>query len=261
MPAQTTRATSLPANVVPSTRFVGTVQAHNLEAQVTALACQSAGDIIMLSIVGPRTTVSAIAATLHKGGRTRQPILFHPTSPQIWYGPEQLYRMQAMGSGWMASAVEPTTHLNVAVLAHAANIAYCRAHPIPQPEKDPESSPSPPHQPGAERARKRAIPAPRFVLASEGADHPDWMTFTGLMRSLWLPFPLSFAPFIWEAGRAWHFEVAPFETTDLDMEREHTLIEPVACALGIQAWQIIPSRQWETLLEHETPRIAISMPL
>jgi hypothetical protein len=84
-------------------------------------------------------------------------------------------------------------------------------------------------------------------LANEGAEHPDWMTFIGLMRTFWLPFPPAFAPLLWTIGLQTPLELAEDESTQL--EGEHCLIEPVECTLGIAAWQILPARQWQTLLE------------
>lgn len=73
------------------------------------------------------------------------------------------------------------------------------------------------------------------------------MTFTGLLRTFWLPFPLSFAPLVWSAGLHTPLELAEDEATQL--EGEHTLIEPVEYTLGIAAWQILPAKQWHVLLE------------
>ena len=91
--------------VAPANRFVGTVQVDSLEARVTSLICQPSGDIVLLTMNGPRTTVSALAATLHKGGKTRKAVHFTAAERERWRGPNSLYRMQALGSGWIVASV------------------------------------------------------------------------------------------------------------------------------------------------------------
>ncbi len=252
MPAKEMIASPSP-RVVPANRFVGKVEVDRMEAQITSIACHRTGDIVLLTMNGPRTTVSAIAATLHKGGKSRKPVHFTAEQSERWHGPDQLYRMEGLGSGWIVSKVEPTTQLDVAVLAHAANIAYCCQNPIPQPQK--MEAPPPLRQESDTRRKPPSlptlpIPPLRFLLANEGAEHPDWTTFTGLMRTLWLPFSLPFAPLMWEAGLRTPLQLAEDESTQL--EGEHILIEPVECTCGIAAWQIIPTKQWGVLLEQVT---------
>jgi hypothetical protein len=179
------------SQVVPENRFIGTVQVDLLEARVTALACLRSGEIVLLTMTGPRTTVSAIAAALHKGGKNPKSAQFTASPGEQWDGPEKLFRMDGLGSGWITSPVEPTTQLEVAILAHGANIGQCCQCPLPQPHR-PEAPPMHSEQERPRRpssAPRYPLPPLRFLLANEGAEHPDWMALTGLMRTFWLPFP------------------------------------------------------------------------
>jgi hypothetical protein len=125
MSTRTERTISSTPQVVPANRFLGTVHVDRLEAQVRSLACYHSGEMILLIMNGPRTAVSAIAATLHNGGKTRRPAHFTAARGEQWDGPELLYRMTALGSGWITSSVEPTTQVDVAIMAHGANMDYC----------------------------------------------------------------------------------------------------------------------------------------
>ena len=236
-----------PALVTPPQRFVGTVLADGQNANVTAVACQDQGEALVLILCGPRTTVAAIAAQMHRAKSPKQ-VSFFPRPNESWDGPDRLQRAVALGSSWITAQVGPTVYQNIAILANAANLAYCRLNPVAFPGN--EESVSRTMYGPFQGNPKRLVPPSRFVLATEGASHPDWLAFAGMMRTLWLPFPLSLAPALWEAGR--HEPLCPHDDEQCRLTGEHTLIEPVVHTLGIEAWQIIPTRQWENVLKRVT---------
>lgn len=239
--------------VQPANRFVGVILADGQEAPVTSLACQETGEVVVLVLTGPRTTLAAIAALVFLK-KTKKQIRFLPVAEECWYGPEHLQSMQKHGSSQIASSVGPTTYKNIVILANVANMAYCQQNPVPFPDHlrvpavpTTEVLLLDPQQP------QRSRPHPRFVLGCEGSEHPDWLTFTGMMRSLWLPFPLEFASAIWQAGVQEYLQPLPDELNET--EKQTRLIEPVEHCLGIQAWQVSPTRQWEAVIKREACHI------
>lgn len=234
--------------VTPSRRFIGTVLADGQDANVLALAALENGETLLLDLSGPRTTVAAIAATMHRA-KSPKPVSFFPRPGESWGGPDHLKRSEALGSSTIATQIGPTVYQNLAIIANAANIGYCCLNPVEFPG-DPQTATSAPSVPPASE-KKRRVPPARFVFATEGSAHPDWLTFTGMMRTLRLPFPLEAAPLVWAAGIKELFEPLANEEC-LHLTGSHTLLEPIEHTLGIEAWQIIPTRQWEVLIEHIT---------
>ena len=163
--------------VTPANRFVGVVQADGQEAPVTGVACQETGEVVILVLTGPRTTAAVVAAGLHLK-KTRKIISFLPNATELWRGPKRLQSMQNLGSSWIVSPVGPTTQQNVAIIANAANIAFCQLNRIPFPgDGAPGAPPSEKYSPHTavllSHLQPQPLPPPRFVLGNEGAAHPD----------------------------------------------------------------------------------------
>ncbi len=210
-------------------RFYGTVKVDGQHPRVAALGCAE-GDVVLISLVGYDTSVSAVLASLW----SRESVPFLVGDEVKWSGPRNLVRRPESYKQF-STALAGTKEMHYIALPLSAHLAEGILHPpdLPKPEEEdiPEeerqgrnghSMPGPISLPHGDRTR--------FVLGNWDETAPHMRSFLGHlygMRVLFLhkdeehpEWPTIWANELWMRGS------------------RRKLIEPLPAALGIKVWRL-----------------------
>lgn len=245
---------TLPASMPPTlpsgfdpTGFVGEVAADGQRVRVASIATDDDGRVVLLSLVGYETSVSAALARLMKG----EQIGFLPTMNYTWDAPTALQSLRVSYWLWRAEITGTREKQGVA-FPRCASIDYGLRTPPSLPVLTPEAAKRQQElladDPFAETnaildrlQHGEPDPSPmqpRFVFAPPATPAPTTAAFFGHLKGLrviTLPRP-DWVDYLW--------------TTGLHVN----LITPLS-ALGISAWRIDGNPQhWNALVSDGVQR-------
>jgi hypothetical protein len=211
---------TLPVRAFHPDGFFGTLQMDGQHPRVAAIACHQL-DVVVLSLVGYDTSVSAVLAKLW----LREAVPFLPAEAVDWQSPRRLER-RVEGYKQFSTKLAGTKEVHCIALPLSAHLAEGILHPpdLPKPQEDEDT----------QRAAKASIePTPvdrtRFVLGNWDEPTPHQRSFLGQLHAMRVIFlhrhhhhPQwvdTWASELWSRGLTRH------------------LIVPLK-ALGIKAWML-----------------------
>lgn len=202
-------------------RLVGTLEADGQQPKVAALAATTGGQVIVLSLVGFDTSVSAALAKLH----ANKGLTFQPGADLAWAGASRLTRLD-QPYHQLSTPLAGTRERHALTLSRLADIGFGLLHPpaIPDPTLLELAA-------RAGRKAPQADPAqPRYVLGNASEETPERQAFLGHLRALRVIHLPHWAERLWTAGLEAHL-IAP---------------QP---ALGVRCWRVEGDLQrWSALL-------------
>lgn len=201
-------------------QFYGTIEADGQEPKVAALACETTGKVVLLSLVGYDTSCSAALATLFLAEEGKS-LRFRPTAEIDWQGPTRLPRCVSSAKQ-LSTVLAGTRERHHVALAEAANIHLGLLFPpeLPEPEKPKDGEPQQRRDRFAPTVgAQKAQPPPRYLLGNGQESTPNREAFLGQLRALRVIHAMAWAEALWQHGL------------------EQALIVPLP-ALGVRCWSL-----------------------
>lgn len=238
------------------TGLVGAVQSDGQRSKVAALACESDGLVICLSLVGPATSVSsALAKLMNPTGR----LFFEPLDTVPWDEPRVLRRETGTPYKEISVRLRGTLEAHGLCLPMSAHLGDGLVHPPVIPQEEPEKTDTPPPTevprqiaeapapPLDTMTRLRAALAkarPRYLFGNWTETTPNRRAFLGVLRGLRAVFinaPPDAEPALAAAQHQW--------ADALWVEGcKRELIIPVP-SIGIRCWRLSGDlAQWSDVI-------------
>jgi hypothetical protein len=243
---------ALPVKPFDLAGFVGTVESDGQHPQVAALACETDGRVICLSLVGAANSVSsALAKLLDPSGQ----LFFAPAERIAWDEPRILLRDPDTHYKELSVRVRTTLQTHGVCLADTAHLGNGLIHPplIPQPEPPTEQQATaaemPPHNtigdaaslPAQDSATGQAAQfrtalaqaRPRYLFGNWSENTPNERSFLGVLRGLRVIFvnaPPHASPALLATMHQW--------ANALWTEGNRRALITSIPSLGIRAWRL-----------------------
>lgn len=215
---------TIPVRPINPDGFVGTIEQDGQVVNVAAIAFD-AGQVVLMSLVGRDTSVSAVLAQIWK----KKEAVFRPSDQVRWEHQEQPFsRLETERYKEFASRLPGLKLVHALAIPLSAHIS-----------EGVLSAPAMQKHPHLSDVRIPHV-TPRYVLGNIQEETPNALSFLGHLRAMRVvllyrddahPDRLdTWASELWQRGTRRH------------------LIEPLP-ALGVQVWKIVPDvYQWNTLI-------------
>jgi hypothetical protein len=227
---------TLPVRPFHPDGFFGTVQVDGQHPRVAALACHEL-DVVVISLVGYDTSISAALATLWQ----RQQLALLLAEGVEWHGPLRLQRLP-IGYKQFSTHLPGTREVHAIALPLSAHLAEGILHPpdLPRPKEEAGSTPAATRATSPIQAAE--VDRTRFVLGNWDEPTPHQRSFLGqlyAMRVIFLHRDHEHP----EWADIWADELWSHGLT-------RGLIHPLQ-ALGMKAWLLSGDlAAWSQLIKH-----------
>lgn len=204
-------------------RLYGTLEADGQQPKVAALATTREGEVLLLSLVGFDTSISAALAKLHAG----KGLVFQPGAEVLWPGATRLTRLSSPYRQPKPKPLAGTRERHGVTFARLTDIGYGLLQPptIPNPKLRELAA-----QRGLPETAKPTPAIPRYLLGNWHEETPERSAFLGHLRALRVIHLPDWADALWHHGLEAH------------------LIEPLP-ALGVRCWRLEGDlERWSALL-------------
>jgi hypothetical protein len=169
---------TLPVRSFHPDGFFGTVQVDGQHPRVAALACHEL-DVVVISLVGYDTSISAALATLWQ----RQQLALLLAEGVEWHGPLRLQRLP-IGYKQFSTHLPGTREVHAIALPLSAHIAEGILHPpdLPKPKEEAVSAPASTRVTSPIQAAE--VDRTRFVLGNWDEPTPHQRSFLGQLYAM-----------------------------------------------------------------------------
>ncbi len=230
---------TLPVRPFQPEEFFGIVQVDGQTARVAALACFE-GRLLMTSLVGYDTTVSAVLAQLWQN----KMVPFTPKRGVIWEGPLSLVRRKETYQQF-SGRLNSTKEVNIIALLNQGHVGEGLRNPPLMQHPKPEEKRGFERRGQASSVEVENVPltpdaGPRFILGNGDEDEPHQRSFLANLYAMRVIFLHS------DQDEPARIDVWARELWGRGLARG--LIEPVH-ALGVKAWGIVGTTMaWNQLI-------------
>ncbi len=227
---------TLPVRPFHPDGFFGTVQVDGQHPRVAALVCHEL-DVVVISLVGYDTSISAALATLWQ----RQQLALLLAEGVEWHGPLRLQRLP-IGYKQFSTHLPGTREVHAIALPLSAHIAEGILHPPDLPKPKEEAVPATAATRATSPIQAAEVDRTRFVLGNWDEPTPHKRSFLGqlyAMRVIFLHRDHEHPEWadIW-ADELWNHGLS------------RQLIRPLK-ALGMKAWLLSGDlAAWSQLIKH-----------
>lgn len=172
-------------------RFVGQIVQDGQRVHVAAIALDTDGSVIFLSLVGPDTSVSAVAAALFLRGQNLNLALAVGDTAIGGFAAKSRHavcRLEGEAYHQIIAPVPGTREKNLLIVPAAMDLSIGLQFPL---------MPDPPAKPGATAPQPSQRP-PRYIMAATHGDAPAPEVFFGHCKCLNLPVLREWMPHLFE---------------------------------------------------------------